>query len=191
VKSYFDSIDHRILLETIDRQVRDERIVDLVDVLLGGSGKGLPIGTLYSQLFANIYLDGFDHFCKQKLEADYLRYMDDFVFFSDSKEELHSFREACKGYLRDRLELELPYSKTTVEPVEKGLTFLGYRIFSDHKLLRKRNKKKFTQRLKNQGEALERSEIDFSELKDSIDSWKGHAEHAETKALRKKYLGVL
>jgi hypothetical protein len=76
-----------------------------------------------------------------------------------------------------------------LEPVDKGLTFLGYRIFPSHRKLRKRNKKKFGQRLENQRKALEKGEIGFSDLKDSIDSWIGHASHADTENLRKEYLG--
>lgn len=192
VRDYFGSVDHGVLLDMLDRQVRDTRIVDLMDVVLGDSGKGLPIGTLYSQLFANIYLDRFDHFCKHKLQAySYVRYMDDFVFFSDSRKQLHQFREEAQGFLSDKLMLELPYSKTTLEPSSKGLTFLGYRIFPRHKLLRKRNKKKFRYRIKKQRKALKQGEISFSELKNSIDSWKGHASHAETENLKEEYIGVL
>ena len=193
VKSYFDSVDHRVLLELLGRQIRDERITDLVEVILADSGeRGIPIGTLYSQLFANVYLNEFDHFVKQGLQAEYyVRYMDDFVFFSDSKQRLHELREASQGYLREKLNLDLPYSKTSLEPVNKGLTFLGYRIFPEYRKLRERNKKKFKHRLKVQKEALSREKIDFSELKDSIDSWKGHASHAETEELKKKYLGNL
>lgn len=128
----------------------------------------------------------------QAYEEDYyVRYMDDFVFLSDSKQRLHEVREACRGYLADELDLELPYSKTTLEPVTKGLTFLGYRVFPRHRKLRKRNKKKFWQRLKNQKKSLAEDEIDFPELKDSIESWKGHASHADTENLRNKYLGRL
>jgi retron-type reverse transcriptase len=193
VKSYFDSVDHGILLEMLDRQIRDERITDLIEVILADSGeRGLPIGTLYSQLFANVYLNEFDHFVKQSLGAGcYVRYMDDFVFFSYSKQRLHELGEASRGFLKDHLNLDLPYSKTSLEPVGKGLTFLGYRIFPDHKLLRKRNKKKFRHRLKNQRESLKKEEIEFSELKDSIDSWKGHAQHADTEELKQKYIGEL
>jgi retron-type reverse transcriptase len=193
VKGYFDSVDHGILLDMLGRQIRDERIINLIQVILSVSGsKGIPIGTLYSQLFANIYLNKFDHFVKQVLQADYyVRYMDDFVFFSDSKQRLHEVREACRGYLAEELDLELPYSKTTLEPVNKGLTFLGYRIFPCYRKLRKRNKKKFQQRMKNQKKALRKDQIEFSQLKDSIESWKGHASHADTENLRQEHLGRL
>lgn len=196
VRKYFDSVDHSILLDIFSRYVRDKETQNLVSKFLDSyhtqQGKGLPIGTLYSQLFANLYLNGFDHFVKQSLEADYyIRYMDDFVLFSDSKDELHDWRRAMQSYLERELKLELPEDKIVLEPCRKGLTFLGYRIFSDYKRLRRRNKIKFQRRLSRQREALEENEISFSELKASIDSWKGHTCHASTYNLRRSYLGSL
>jgi hypothetical protein len=117
--------------------------------------------------------------------------MDDFVLFSDSKKELHGWRRAMLNYLDRELKLDLPEDKITLEPTEKGLTFLGYRIFSNHKILRKRNKKKFKRRLRKQKKALKNNEITFSEVKDSIESWKGHASHADTEDLKKKYIEKL
>jgi RNA-directed DNA polymerase len=189
---YFGSVDHDILLEMVDRYVREDMLGDLIDTIISdyGDGKGLPIGTLYSQLFANVYLNCFDHFVKQKLRADYyVRYMDDFVFFSDSKQELHDFREQCRGYLKGNLNLDLPYSKTTLEPVNKGLTFLGYRIFPGYRLLRKRNKMKFRERLAVQQEKLREDEISFNELRQSLESWRGHAKHADTENLLDTQVG--
>lgn len=78
-----------------------------------------------------------------------------------------------------------------MEPTKKGLTFLGYRIFSNQRLVRKRNKKKFKRRLRKQKKALKNNEIAFSEVRESINSWKGHASHADTEALKEIYLGRL
>jgi len=195
VRSYFDSVDHEILLEQLSRRISDEKLINLIDTVFSSQSPrnknaGLPIGTLYSQLFANIYLNGFDHFVKQSLKAErYVRYMDDFIILSGSKDDLHHYENAMQGYLRDKLNLVLPDSKTCIEPVSKGATFLGYRIFPSYRLLRRRNKIKFRRKLRKQKKALERGEITFSELKASIDSWKGHAQHASTRNLRSKYVG--
>ncbi|MFB6147767.1 MAG: reverse transcriptase domain-containing protein, partial [Candidatus Nanohaloarchaea archaeon] len=195
IRSYFDSVDHEILIREIDRNVSDGEVLWLIERFLEGysseegEGKGMPIGTLYSQLFANVYLDRFDHFVKQSLQTSYyVRYMDDFILLSDSKEQLHTWKEAMQGYLEDELDLDLPGSKTTLEPAEKGATFLGYRVFPHYRLLRKRNKVKFRRRLERQKKAVERDRISFSELRQSIESWKGHAEHADTTNLRQEYL---
>ncbi|MFB6193061.1 MAG: RNA-dependent DNA polymerase, partial [Candidatus Nanohaloarchaea archaeon] len=77
------------------------------------------------------------------------------------------------------------------EPIEKGATFLGYRVFPHYRLLRKRNKLKFKKRLKKQKNELEIGQISFKELRQSVASWRGHAEHADTWNLRKEYLGSL
>lgn len=121
----------------------------------------------------------------------YVRYMDDFVLFSDSKKELHDWRRAMQNYLDRKLKLDLPEEKIILEPVTKGLTFLGYRIFSNRRLVRKRNKKKFKTRLRKQKKALKNNEIAFSKVRESINSWKGHASHADTEALKEIYLGRL
>jgi len=96
-----------------------------------------------------------------------------------------------QNYLDRKLKLDLPEEKIILEPTEKGLTFLGYRIFSKHRRVRKRNKRKFKRRLRKQKKALESNEIAFSEVKDSIDSWKGHVSHADTDDLKRKYIGDL
>lgn len=194
IRSYFGSVDHEILKEKIRRRIKDPELLDLVDSLLDsyssevGEGKGLPIGTLYSQLFANIYLNSFDHFVKQKLQADYYtRYMDDFVLFSGSKDRLHGLEESMRGYLNNKLELKLPESKTCIEPVSKGLTFLGYRMFPSHREIRPRNKKKFKRKLSE----FKSSSESFPDILDSIESWKGHSSHADTENLREDLLSML
>jgi retron-type reverse transcriptase len=195
VKGYFDSVDHQVLLDEVGRKVSDEDVLWLIREFLQdysshkGKFKGMPIGTLYSQLFANIYLDRFDHSVKQSLQADYyIHYMDDFILLSDSKNRLHYFKEAMQGFLRDELKLSLPDSKTTLEPVSKGATFLGYRVFPHYLLLRKRNKLNFKRRLSKQKEQLGRGEISFHEFRQSVASWKGHAQHASTENLLNRYL---
>lgn len=198
IKGYFDSVDHELLVREIGRKISDEEVLWLVEEFLEdyssgrGESRGMPIGTLYSQLFANVYLDRFDHFVKQSLQAEYyLRYMDDFVLLSDSKDRLHRLKAAMQGYLQDKLELDLPGSKTTLEPIEKGATFLGYRVFPHYRLLRKRNKLKFKRRLKKQKKLLESGEISFREIRQSMESWRGHAEHADTENLQNQYIGSL
>lgn len=187
IRSYFDSVDHDIMLDLLSRRVTDEDVLWLVRTILddydGGvaAGKGMPIGTLYSQLFANIYLDRFDHFVKQSLRVPYyVRYMDDFILLSDSKADLHDWRETMQGYLRDHLELSLPREKAYIEPLEKGATWLGYRVFPQYRLLRKRNKVGFRRRMNRLKQRLNEGEITYDRVRASIDSWRGHASHAAT-----------
>jgi len=97
IQKYFENVDHGILLSIIKRRVSDKRIIWLIGKILGNSSsqnKGMPLGNLTSQFFANVYLNYFDWFVKTKLKAKYyIRYVDDFVIFERDKVKL----EFCKG----------------------------------------------------------------------------------------------
>lgn len=97
---YFDSIDHYTLLSLVRRKVKDENVLKLVERITRNSdasrglevGKGLPIGNLTSQFFANVYLNPFDHFVKDQMGVKYyVRHMDDMVVFSNSKDSVKGF----------------------------------------------------------------------------------------------------
>ena len=112
---YFPAIDHEILKADLRRRIACERTLWLADRIVDGSNpqepvnlyypgddlftpferrRGLPIGNLTSQFFANLYLDGLDHFCKEVLRVKgYLRYVDDFALFHDSREQLEEWRQ--------------------------------------------------------------------------------------------------
>jgi hypothetical protein len=92
--------------------------------------RGLPIGNLTSQFWANVYLHELDMFAKHQLRCPaYLRYMDDFLLFSDDKQELNHWREAIRDFLAARLRLQLHPRKSVVFPVHTGLDFCGFRLF--------------------------------------------------------------
>jgi len=133
VKKYFDSIDHCVLNEIIQSKIKDKFILHLCGKIIskGGFGlKGLPIGNLTSQFFANVYLDVFDHFVKDELKIkNYVRYMDDFCIFDQNKETLKMLRDRIKLFLNDRLRLTVKESATLINSSLHGLPFLGVRIF--------------------------------------------------------------
>ena len=133
VRKYFDSIDHSVLNVILQRKIKDPYILDLCGKIIakGGSGiKGLPIGNLTSQFFANVYLDVFDHYIKDDLKVKgYVRYMDDFCIFDPNKETLKEQRDKIKIYLSEKLRLEVKESATLINGKLHGLPFLGVRIF--------------------------------------------------------------
>ena len=89
-------------------------------------GKGLPIGNLTSQFFANVYMNGLDNYCKRVLKCtQYLRYVDDFVIFDDSYERLLELKNRIEGYLHHQLGLQLR-QPSCLRSVHAGLDFLGY-----------------------------------------------------------------
>jgi len=177
VRKYFDSVDQDILLKIISKKIRDAKVVLIIEKILRSQSKGIPIGNLTSQLFANIYLNELDQFIKRGIKLKYyFRYMDDFIILSKRKEELHLIRKTIKSFLLNRLSLNLPYKKTTIAPSSKGCYFLGYKIFKNHILLGKRTIKRFFKKMKKK----KRGKDIF------LSSWVSYAKHADTFNLTKE-----
>lgn len=96
-------------------------------LLAGPAGKGLPIGNYSSQFFANLYLNELDQFIKRRLKCrHYIRYVDDLLIFSRNQEYLRECRDKINGFLSERLKLSLNKKKTVIQPVSRGLDYLGY-----------------------------------------------------------------
>lgn len=133
IEKFFDSIDHAILLTLIKKKIHDPRLLETIAKIIrngGQHGKGLPIGNLTSQFFANVYLDPLDHFLKDQLGIKgYVRYMDDFVLFAHCKSDLKSLRLLIIAFLSEKLQLSLKAKASFLNQRKHGLTFLGTRIF--------------------------------------------------------------
>ena len=153
--------------------------------------KGLPIGNLTSQFFANVYLDRLDHYLKEELNCKhYIRYMDDMVVFDDSKAHLREVRAAMIEAL-ERLRLKVHRSRAQVWPVTQGTDWLGYRIYPTHRLVRRSNVRKFHRKLRSFSKAYRQWEIGLDDVKPSVMSWLGHIKHADSYGLRKKIFGEI
>ena len=143
IRKYFDSIDHDVLKSIIKSKIKDNYINYLLGKIIekGGNGtKGLPIGNLTSQFFANVYLDVFDHYIKDELSCKfYLRYMDDFCIFSNDKEFLKILCKKINNFLNDKLKLELKKKATLINNSLHGLAFLGVRIYPKMIRIKKEN----------------------------------------------------
>jgi len=143
IRHYFASVDHRVMMATIRKRIGDRKVLWLTGRILANHNprtpnKGMPIGNLTSQIFANIYLNGFDCFVKHELKArHYIRYLDDFVIFDRSMERLIEYKENIKRFLKT-IRLELHPEKSNIIPLHKGINFLGFRVFYHHKLLKKK-----------------------------------------------------
>lgn len=129
ISKYFPSISHRILYRVLQRTIRDKEVLWLCATIIrhgGDNGRGIPVGALTSQLFANVYLDRLDHFLKDQLGVKYyVRYMDDWVVVGPSKAHLHEVLALAKIFLEDELGLLLN-PKTEVFPASHGVDFCGY-----------------------------------------------------------------
>lgn len=131
VRQFFASIDHEILMKQIESRIHDEQTLELLRTILlshgAELGKGIPLGNVTSQLFANIYLHELDWFMKQTMGIKhYLRYCDDFVVVSTDKAYLQSLIEPVGQFLADYLKLELHPNKVSIHSWNQGVDFLGY-----------------------------------------------------------------
>lgn len=171
---FFPSIDRVVLHGLIERKISCRATLELVAAMIPRTGFGIPIGSLTSQLFANVYGGVVDRFIHFDLGArDWTRYMDDIVVLSRNPYELRHWFEDIKAFSAARLGMGI--SHWQVSPVTHGINFLGYRIWPRHKLLRKAsvtNAKRKIARYTEHGDA--------EALAKFVASWRGHAAHADT-----------
>jgi hypothetical protein len=149
--------------------------------------RGLPIGNLTSQFWANVYLDPFDHFVKRQLRCPaYLRYVDDFLLFAEDKDTLWGWREAIVARLAG---LRLTLHPPQVYPVGNGIPFLGFIIYPTHRRLKRRKGIAFQRRFKQLYKSWRGGEITRQRLDASARSWAAHAAWGDTWGLRRAVLG--
>jgi retron-type reverse transcriptase len=210
-RQFFPSVDHAILLATLARKISDSDVLNLCRLILdSGKGvlrdeytmvwfpgddllaatrpRGLPIGNLTSQFWANCYLNAFDHFAKRELRCPgYVRYVDDFVLFADDKCALWEW----KARLVERLaQLRLTiHPGAHPQPVAEGLPFLGFTVYPHGRRLKRRKGIHFVRKLRALLGRCAAGEIPVSAVTASVRSWVSHASHGNTVGLRKAVLG--
>jgi RNA-directed DNA polymerase len=190
IENYFGSINHNILLNIIKRKIQCPDTIKLIANIINSVDgiRGIPIGNLTSQLFANIYLNELDYMIKHKMKIKrYLRYMDDFTILSSNKSYLWNTLEQIKVFLKNGLFLNLN-KKTSIFPISQGIDFLGYRIWATHRLLRKSSRRRMEKKLKLYRILYKENKIHVEQIKSSIASWIGHTSHCNSYNLRKKVL---
>ena len=194
IRKYFESIDHTVLKALLRRKLKDQRLLLLLDQIIahpipaGVSGRGVPIGNLTSQYFANFYLGELDHFVKERLRIKgYVRYMDDVLVFAASKPELHEILAAIRTYVQHALRLELKEEALRLMPVTQGIPFLGFRIFPGMVRLQRKQWGRFKRKVREREAQFRRGEIDEETLGRSVASLIGHTLHADTLAARRAF----
>lgn len=211
IRQYFASIDHERLKYHLCRRIKDRRVLTLCDVIidstpdvlgtrdplpaldddlvsLAARGRGLPIGNLTSQCFANLYLDSVDHWVKEVLRVPaYLRYVDDMVLLADDKPTLHKALAALQARLAQE-RLRLHPRKIQLTPTRCGLTLLGYRVFPTHIRLCPANGHRFHRRFRAQARAVAAGRLDLEAVERSLQAWIGHAAWADTQGLRQRLI---
>jgi RNA-directed DNA polymerase len=175
---YFASIERPVLWRLIEGKISCRATLRLIEAMLPREGIGIPIGSLTSQILANVYT-GFtlDRFVQQQLgETEWFRYMDDLVLLGTSAAHLRAVKDAIEGY--SARELGLRFSKWQVAPASRGINFLGYRIWATHKLLRRDSVLRAKRKI-----AAYRASGDSERMEKFLGAWLGHAGHADTRNL--------
>ncbi|MDP3947768.1 MAG: reverse transcriptase/maturase family protein, partial [bacterium] len=187
ISKYFDNVDHEILLGMLRRKIQDEDILWLLREIIASNPKGIPIGNLTSQLFANVYLNELDHFVKRELrEKCYIRYLDDFLILGLDKKRLHEDKERIKTFLRDRLKLAMHSKKTEIFPIDRGVDFLGYVVRDGRRFLRKSTIKRFIKKKRCHEAMVQNGKRTEASLQNVRASWRGYASFADSYKLMEK-----
>jgi len=157
IKKFFASIDQNILLEILKKYIPDKNIIYLLREIIfsfcsAKCCKGLPLGNLTSQLFANIYMNEFDHFIKHKLKVKYyVRYADDFVILLENKKYFGNKIGLINDFLQNELKLALHPDKIYIKTLSSGMDFLGWKHFFDHRILRNTTRARTIKNIQNSG----------------------------------------
>lgn len=148
IRKFFQTIDQQVLMELVKKKLVDTKLVGLIGRIVKSHPLGLPLGNLTSQLFANVYLDPFDHFVKESLRAPvYLRYCDDFILVHPNRSWLLERLVDVRIFLRDTMHLELHPNKTSVRPSHLGIDWLGHVVYPDRVMLRASTRRRMEKRV--------------------------------------------
>lgn len=188
VAKYFNSIDKDILMEILERKIKDEKLLNLIRKIVYSQGgkKSLPIGNYTSQTFANIYLNEVDQYAKHVLKCKYyFRYMDDSVILLKTKEEAIEILSKIKKFLKEKLDLELN-SKTQIFKSKQGVNFCGYKINEYRLKIRDRGKRNLKNKVKKLQEKIKTGEMATTDAYRFLCGHIGYLKIADTKNLKDK-----
>lgn len=211
IKQFFPAIDHQILYSILANTIKDEKALNLISqIIASGKGilteeyepvifagddlfslsrpRGLPIGNLTSQFWANVYMNELDQFLKRTLKVRaYLRYVDDFLLFSNNKRELHEWRAALIQYLAG-LRLTIHEGSAHASLTNAGIPFLGFIVFPGHRRLKPAKGYAFRRRWKHLRLEFLANNITAEQLKVRAVAWANHARYGDTWNLRRALL---
>ena len=197
IRQYFDTVSHQHLLSVIQKKIPDPRVLWLIKTILANyktkeEGIGMPLGNLTSQFFANVYLNELDQFVKHQLRASYyIRYVDDFIIFHRFQRQLEAYKTVIGIFLRKKLALQLHPDKSKVILLQRGVEFLGMKIFPHHQLIKKKNLRKFYRKYALLCDAYDEKAVTYDEIYDFLEGWIAYARQANTHKLRKRILQQL
>lgn len=185
IKRFFDSVDHNILIFFLKEKIKDENAIWLIEKIIKSFSKspdkGLPLGNITSQLFANIYLNELDYFIKHNLRMNYyIRYCDDFIVLNSDKGPLEKIIPKINNFLKENLKLFLHPDKIDIREYHQGTDFLGYASFPYHRILRIKTKKRMFKRIDDKLSELKQNKITKQSFNQTIQSYLGVLKHCNS-----------
>ena len=206
VQRFFPSIDHAILHSLLAQKIHDDRIIDVIGRILVGGGdfpenaspfvfpgddllalmrpRGLPIGNLTSQFWANVYLNPLDHCIKRELPCQaYVRYVDDLLLFADSKSDLWDWKAHIEQRMQ-ALRLRL-HPHAQARPVSEGFGYLGFRVFAHKRRLKPRKGYQYQRQMTKMLREHAKGTLSKENMQSSVTAWNNHLGFANTIGLRK------
>ncbi len=193
VKKFYDSVDHRILLRILSKNIQNQDTFCLLNEIIcsysveNTSDKGMPIGNVTSQIFTSIYLNELDQYVKHTLKAkNYIRFADDIIFLSQDKNYLKSLLPKIEYFLANKLALILHPKKIHFRSLTQGIDFLGYVTFPYHKTLRTVTKKRMKKKLDKRLDEYFSHRISEYSLSQTMQSYLGILSHANTLKLQER-----
>ncbi len=188
ISHFFDSVDQAILKKLIKRRVNDETVNEILDIIIDSfeakTKKGIPLGNVTSQLFANVYLHELDRFCKHTLNIKYyLRYCDDFIILGQSSEHLKQYILLIQKFLTEHLNLTLHPRKIIIRKLSQGIDFLGYIVFEHHRVLRCKTAKRMLKKMSAYEYLREEDEEKYNQV---YNSYLGLLKHCSGYKIKKR-----
>lgn len=202
IKKFFASVNHNVLFEILSKKISDKDFLDLLYKIINSFHsdrttdinykKGIPIGNLTSQFFANIYLNGFDQYLKHQLKIKhYIRYADDFVILSGSRKYLEDLIDPISKFLKTSLDLELHPNKITIKKFRAGIDFLGYIVFPNYILPRTKTKRRLIKKIREKVKLFKSGKITEEKLNQTIQSYLDYIGHANTYKFKQELLNLI
>lgn len=187
ISLFFNSVDQNILKNLIGLRINDDGIDWLLDIIIDSfqvqKEKGIPLGNVTSQLFANIYLHELDRYCKHNLKIKYyLRYCDDFIIVDSSSERLQNYIPLLKNFLETKLQLTLHPRKIIMRKLSQGIDFLGYVVFEHHRILRHKTAKRMLRKMFDYEYLIEQDPEKYNQI---YNSYLGLIQHCSGYKLKK------
>lgn len=182
---FFHSIDYAILFNLIKEKIHDQNALWLVKLIIDSfeinPRKGIPLGNVTSQLFANIYLNELDQYVKHILkEKFYIRYSDDFIIINSNRQHLINIVQSISEFLNNYLSLTLNSQKIIIRKFRQGIDFLGYVISPHHIVLRTKTKRRMLKKLLTKQDLLLKGLIDSKHFNQSLQSYLGILNHCNS-----------